>query len=471
MAHSNLEDKKASPSTANGGTGAQSAASASKPSSPTDAHSAASANTSSATTGAHSAASTNTSSATTGATQAPGVASSSAASALFPTYSRYPLSLVKGHGSWVWDDQGNRYLDFMSGLAVTNLGHAPEKVKEKVKAQLDELWHVSNLFHIPQQEKAARLLTEVSCADVVFFCNSGAEANEAAIKLARRYHQKVKGADRYEVITFQQSFHGRTLATLTATGQQKVKDGFLPLPAGFVTVPLHDMDALKAAIGPNTAAIMLEMVQAEGGVHPVDRGFVQELAALCKTEGLLLIIDEVQTGMGRTGTWFAHEQYGVEPDIFTAAKGIASGLPAGAMLAKEYLREAFTPGTHASTFGGNPVSAASIVATIETMLEDKIPARAEAMGSYLMGRLKDAFADEPFVKDIRGLGLLIGIECAEPVAELVTAGQRNKLLFVTAGPNVIRLLPNLNVTEEEIDQAVDTLVALIANHTTKEETN
>ncbi|MNW43500.1 Acetylornithine aminotransferase [compost metagenome] len=390
-------------------------------------------------------------------------------SALFPSYSRYPLNLVKGHGSWLWDDQGNRYLDFMSGLAVTNLGHAPEKVKEKVKAQLDELWHVSNLFQIPQQEKAAKLLTEVSCADVVFFCNSGAEANEAAIKLARRYYQKVKGEDRYEVITFTQSFHGRTLATLTATGQDKVKDGFLPLPAGFITVPMHDLEALKAAIGSNTAAIMLEMIQAEGGVYPADPSFVKEVAALCKEQGILLIIDEVQTGMGRTGTWYAHEQYGIEPDIFTSAKGIASGLPAGAMLAKEYLREAFTPGTHASTFGGNPVVTASIISTLETMKEENIPERAAKMGRYLIDRLNEAFKDEPFVKAIRGMGLIIGIECDGPVAELVTAGQKNKLLFVTAGPNVIRLLPNLKVSREEIDQAVDTLVALIAAHTAAKE--
>jgi len=392
-----------------------------------------------------------------------------AQSALFPSYSRYPINLVKGHGSWLWDDQGNRYLDFMSGLAVTNLGHAPEKVKQKVKEQLDELWHVSNLFQIPQQEQAARLLTEVSCADAVFFCNSGAEANEAAIKLARRYHQKVKGVDRYEVITFEQSFHGRTLATLTATGQQKVKDGFLPLPAGFKTVPLYDMDALHAAIGPHTAAIMIEMIQAEGGVYPVDPEFVQGLSKLCKEQGLLLIIDEVQTGMGRTGSWFAHQQYGIEPDIFTAAKGIASGLPAGAMLAKEYLREAFSPGSHASTFGGNPVAAASVIATLETMKEENTPQKAADAGKYLVERLKAVFDGRPFVKDIRGMGLLIGIECAEPVADLVTAGQKNKLLFVTAGPNIIRLLPNLHVSRDEIDQAVDTLAAIITTHTSKEE--
>ncbi|MCM3701098.1 acetylornithine transaminase [Paenibacillus macerans] len=403
-----------------------------------------------------------------GASTNSGASFGSTPSAIFPSYARYPIHLVKGQGSWLWDDKGNRYLDFMSGLAVTSLGHAPEKVKAKVKDQLDELWHVSNLFHIPQQETAARMLTEVSCADVVFFCNSGAEANEAAIKLARRYHQKVKGTERYEIITFEQSFHGRTLATLTATGQQKVKDGFLPLPAGFKTVPLHDLDALKAAIGPHTAAVMLEMVLAEGGVHPVDHGFVQELAALCREQGLLLIIDEVQTGMGRTGKWFAHQHYGIEPDIFTSAKGIASGLPAGAMLAKEYLREAFTPGTHASTFGGNPVTAAAIIATLETMKEERIPEHVDEMGRYLVSRLEGTFQAVPFVKQVRGKGLLIGIECAGPVADIVTLGQQHGLLFVTAGPNVIRLLPNLKVTKDEIDQAVATLADVIAAYTAKE---
>ncbi|CAM2935817.1 acetylornithine transaminase [Paenibacillus sediminis] len=391
------------------------------------------------------------------------------ASSLFPTYARYPISLVKGQGSWLWDDQGNRYLDFMCGLAVTNLGHSPEKVKEKLKAQIDELWHVSNLFHIPNQEVAARLLTDNSCADAVFFCNSGAEANEAAIKLARRYHQKVKGTDRYEIITFTQSFHGRTLATLTATGQQKVKEGFLPLPAGFTSVPLHDLPALEAAISDHTAAIMLEIIQAEGGVYIADEQFVQDVAALCRKYGLLLIIDEVQTGMGRTGKMFAHEHYNIEPDIFTAAKGIASGFPAGAMLAKEYLREAFTAGSHGSTFGGTPLATSAMIATIETIVEDKLPQRAAEMGDYLMGQLKEKLTGLSFVKDVRGKGLIVGIECAGPVADLVLEGQKKGLLFVTAGPNVIRLLPNLLVTTEEIDQAVDILVSIIEQHTAKEE--
>lgn len=397
-----------------------------------------------------------------------GVSATSAAaqtdSSLFQTYARYPISLVKGKGSWLWDDQGNRYLDFMCGLAVTSLGHAPEKVGAKLKAQIDELWHVSNLFQIPGQEKAAALLTANTCADAVFFCNSGAEANEAAIKLARRYHQKVKGTGRYEVITFAQSFHGRTLATLTATGQDKVKEGFLPLPAGFVTVPLHDTAALEAAIGPNTAAIMLEMVQAEGGVHPVKPDFVHHVRKLCEEHGLLLIVDEVQTGMGRTGKLFAHEHYGIEPDIFTVAKGIGSGFPVGAMLGKGYLKDAFTAGSHATTFGGTPLASSVVIATIETMLEDQLPERAAEMGQYLMNSLRERLAGNSFVKEVRGMGLLVGIECAEAVGDIVLAGQKRGILFVSAGPNVIRLLPNLYVSKEEIDEAVSLVATLIEEH-------
>lgn len=385
-------------------------------------------------------------------------------SSLFQTYARYPISLVKGKGSWLWDDQGNRYLDFMCGLAVTSLGHAPEKVGAKLKAQIDDLWHVSNLFQIPGQERAAALLTANTCADAVFFCNSGAEANEAAIKLARRYHQKVKGVDRYEVITFAQSFHGRTLATLTATGQDKVKEGFLPLPAGFVTVPLHDNAALEAAVGPHTAAIMLEMVQAEGGVHPVKPEFLQFVQQLCEKHGLLLIVDEVQTGMGRTGKLFAHEHYGIEPDIFTVAKGIGSGFPVGAMLGKGYLKDAFTAGSHATTFGGTPLASSVVTATIETMLEDKLPERAAEMGEYLMSSLRERLAGNSFVKEVRGLGLLVGIECEEAVGDIVVAGQKRGILFVSAGPNVIRLLPNLYVSKEEIDEAVSLVATLIEEH-------
>ena len=383
------------------------------------------------------------------------------ASALFPTYAKFPITLVKGQGSWLWDDQGNRYLDFMSGLAVTNLGHAPAKVKEALVKQLDELWHVSNLFRIPGQEEAARLLTANSHAGAVFFCNSGAEANEAAIKLARRYHRKVLQNGRYEIITFKQSFHGRTLATLTATGQDKVKDGFDPLPPGFVTVPLHDEQALRGAITDKTAAIMIEMVQAEGGVIPVDPAFVKTIAQLCEEHGLLFIVDEVQTGMGRTGKLFAFQHYGVEPDIFTLAKGLGSGFPVGAMLAKAELAEAFGPGSHATTFGGTPIAMAVVKATIETMLAGNVPQRAAESGEYLQARLKEKLAGCPTVREVRGLGLIVGIVCDGPVAEHVAEIHRRGLLVVTAGPNVIRLLPNLLVTREEIDQAVDILAGVL----------
>jgi acetylornithine aminotransferase len=383
-------------------------------------------------------------------------------SSLFPTYARYPLTLVKGKGSWLWDDQGNKYLDFMCGLAVTNLGHVPDQVKAKLVAQLDELWHVSNLFQIPGQERAARLLTEMSCADAVFFCNSGAEANEAAIKLARRYHQTVRQSGRYEIVTFRQSFHGRTLATLTATGQAKVQEGFAPLPEGFVYAPYNDAAALKDYIGDKTCAIMLELVQGEGGVNPADEAFVREAERLCREHGLLLIVDEIQTGMGRTGKMFAYEHYGIEPDIFTLAKGLGSGFPVGAMLAKAYLAEAFGPGSHGSTFGGTPLASAAVAATIETMLAERAVDHASEMGERLMTKLTEALAGNPFVRVIRGKGLIVGIECAGPVADAIAEARQAGLLVVPAGPNVIRLLPNLLVTREEIEYGVNVLTAVLA---------
>lgn len=382
-------------------------------------------------------------------------------SALFPTYARYPITLVKGKGSRLWDDQGKEYLDFMSGLAVTGLGHVPDAVKNALVGQIDELWHVSNLFYNPNQEKAARLLVDNSCADAVFFCNSGAEANEAAIKLARRYQQKIKGENRYEVITFNQSFHGRTLATLTATGQDKVKEGFLPLPEGFRHVPLHDIAALEAAIGEHTAAVMLELVQAEGGVIPVDQDFLREVRAICDRHGLLLIIDEIQTGLGRTGKLFAYEHYDVEPDIFTLAKALGSGFPVGAMLAKEHLKAAFTPGAHATTFGGTPIAMAAVAATLETMLSGNVAAHAAEAGEYLTGQLQEKLANIPGVEQVRGKGLLIGILCDSPTAAAIAELHKRGLLVVPAGPNVIRLLPSLLVTHEDIDTAVGLIAAVL----------
>jgi acetylornithine/N-succinyldiaminopimelate aminotransferase len=383
-------------------------------------------------------------------------------SAIFPTYARYPITLVKGEGSRLWDDTGKEYLDFISGLAVTGLGHAPQVIKEKLVAQLDQLWHVSNLFHIPNQEVLARLLTENSVADAVFFCNSGAEANEAAIKLARRYNHKILGLNRYEIITFQQSFHGRTLATLTATGQDKVKEGYDPLPAGFVHAPYNDASALKSFVTDKTCAIMLEMVIAEGGVVPAKDDFVQEIVRLCKEHNLLLIVDEVQTGMGRTGKLFAYEHYGIEPDIFTLAKALGSGFPIGAMLGKAKLVEAFTAGSHATTFGGTPIATAAAIATVETMLEQKLPQRSAEMGAYALKKLQEGLRGNPIVKEIRGLGLLIGIECTQPAGELIAAIHKQGLLVVGAGPQVIRLLPNLLVTQADLDRGIAIICAVLA---------
>lgn len=381
--------------------------------------------------------------------------------AVFPSYARFPISFVKGKGSYLWDSEGKQYLDFVSGIAVTNLGHAPEKVKAAVAAQLDQLWHTSNLYDIPNQYEAGELITSHSCGDAVFFCNSGAEANEAAIKLARRYQQKIAESGRYEIITFHQSFHGRTLATLTATGQAKVKDGFGPLPEGFIHVEFNNIDAVKAAITSKTAAIMFEFVQAEGGVHPANQAFVNEVAALCKANGILLIVDEVQTGIGRTGKLFAYEHYGIEPDIFTLAKGLGSGFPVGAMVAKDYLRPAFSAGSHGSTFGGTPLATAAVKATLQTIIEDDIIAQAAKQGEYLLAQLKKHVLPLGFVKDVRGLGLLIGIECVAEVSAIIVEAQKAGLLVLNAGPNVIRLLPNLLVTETEINQAVSTLVKLL----------
>ncbi|GBG06352.1 aspartate aminotransferase family protein [Paenibacillus agaridevorans] len=384
-----------------------------------------------------------------------------ATQSLLPTYARYPMALVKGEGSWLWDDKGNKYLDFMSGIAVTNLGHAPKRIKEALVKQLDELWHVSNLFQIPNQAEAAKLLTDNSCGDAVFFCNSGAEANEAAIKLARRYQQLVAKNGRYEIITFEQSFHGRTLATLTATGQAKVKEGFAPLPEGFKTIPYNDIEALKAAISGVTAAVMLELVQAEGGVHPANADYIRQVAELCEREGILLVVDEIQTGIGRTGKLFAYEHYGIQPDIFTLAKGLGSGFPVGAMVAKEKLREGFTAGSHGSTFGGTPIATAVVKATLETIVGDELPARAAEQSVYLMEQLRNKLASASFVKEVRGLGLIVGIECEGPVANVLTEAQNRGLLVIAAGPNVIRLLPNLLVTSEEIDLAVSILAELL----------
>lgn len=382
-------------------------------------------------------------------------------SSLFPNYGRWPISIVKGEGNYLWDDQGKRYLDMVSGIAVTSLGNVPPKVKQKLQEQLDTLWHCSNLFNIPVQEALADKLVSLTCGDRAFFCNSGAEANEAAIKLARRYAQRILNEDRYEVITFTQSFHGRTLATLTATGQDKVKDGFAPLPEGFKTVPYNDAKALREAITDKTIAIMLEMVQGEGGVNPADPAFVEEIKALCAEHNLLIITDEVQTGIGRTGKWFAYQHYDVEPDIITMAKGLGSGFPIGAIVGKEKLADAFSPGTHGTTFGGNPLAATAGLATLETIEEDGYIEKVNEMGDYLRAQLEGLKASHPNIIDVRGKGLLVGLEMDGPVGDIVAALREEGILLLMAGPNVIRILPPFTITTEEIDEAVQALARVL----------
>jgi len=377
---------------------------------------------------------------------------------LMPVYQRFPVTLVKGKGSYVWDEQGERYLDFTSGLAVCNLGHVPDAVAEALHDQLDTLWHCSNLFHIPAQEQLAQALVENSCADQVFFCNSGAEANEAAIKLARKYSRTIKQSGRYEIVTFKQSFHGRTLATLTATGQEKVQIGFDPLPEGFRYLPYNDFAALDELNGEKTCAVMLELVQGEGGVVPADPEWVKELVRLCQKHDLLLIVDEVQTGMGRTGTLFVYEQYGVEPDILTLAKGLGSGFPIGAMLAKHHVAQAFTPGSHASTFGGNPLAATAGLATLKEMLKPGFLAHVRELADYLSKGLEALAQTKSSVKEVRGRGLLQGLVLEEGEAQKVLeAARMRKVLILLAGPNVLRILPPLTATTNEIDQLLDVL--------------
>ncbi|MDH6350840.1 aspartate aminotransferase family protein [Brevibacillus sp. 1238] len=370
-------------------------------------------------------------------------------------YARWPISLVKGKGNQVWDDQGKAYLDFTSGIAVTSLGHVPPKVTAKLHEQLDTLWHCSNLVHIPQQQILAEKLSRLSGLDQAFFCNSGAEANEGLIKLARRYAQKVKGEDRYEVITFAQSFHGRTLATLTATGQDKVKDGFLPLPAGFVTVPYNDLAAVQSAINDKTCAIMLELVQGEGGVHPAEEAWVKSLRDLCDEHGLLLLVDEIQTGIGRTGTWFAFQQYGVKPDAISLAKGLGSGFPIGAVVATKEVAEAFSPGTHGTTFGGNPLAATAGIATLATMEEEQILDQVAHIYQVLTQELEKLKAEHPDkIVTVRGKGLLLGVELTIPAGDIVTYAREKGVIFLTAGPQVLRLLPSFVTTDEEVKQAM-----------------
>ncbi|WP_307394964.1 acetylornithine transaminase [Bacillus horti] len=373
------------------------------------------------------------------------------------TYGRFPLTLVKGSGSYVWDDQGNKYLDFTSGIATCNLGHTPEKVKQKVKEQLDELWHCSNLYHIPNQEQLAGALVQYTFADQVFFCNSGAEANEGAIKLARKYASEVKGIagdEPAEIVTFAQSFHGRTMATLSATGQEKIQQGFGPLVKGFRYLPYNDVAALDDLVQEQTVAVLLELVQGEGGIVPADVQWVQKLVELCKQNDILLMVDEIQTGMGRSGTLFAYEQYGFEPDVMTVAKGLGSGIPIGALLAKEKVSRVLQPGTHGSTFGGNPLATAAGLATLDIISQPDFLKQVQEAGDLLQQQLKGLQAEFSCIQAIRGKGMLVGLYMPEHAAKLVEKLRDEHILVLLAGPQVVRILPPLTVSEEELNQFI-----------------
>jgi acetylornithine/N-succinyldiaminopimelate aminotransferase len=369
---------------------------------------------------------------------------------------RLPLTIVRGKGARVWDEDGQEYLDFVGGWAVNSLGHCHPIVVEAITEQAQLLIHTSNQFYTVPQLRLAQLLVGNSCLDKVFFGNSGAEANEAAIKLARRYGQlKLDGA--YEIITTLGSFHGRTLATVAATGQEKLQKPFPPLPTGFVNVKYNSIGAIKSATTKHTCAIMIEPIQGEGGVNLPDDGYLAEVCAWCDQKGILLILDEIQTGIGRTGTLFAYEQYSVEPDIMTLAKGLGSGVAIGAILAKDRAA-VFAPGEHGSTFGGNPLACAAGYATLKFVIDNDIPGKVKTVGNYLiqgLAKLKEKF---PFITEVRGRGLLVAVEFKDDIAaSLVVDCLKKGLLVNQLKPNAVRFMPPLIIGNGEVDEALDIL--------------
>jgi len=368
-------------------------------------------------------------------------------------YARFPLTLVKGEGAYVWDDQGNRYLDFVSGIAVNSLGHAHPALIKAISNQASTMLHCSNLYHIPNQITLANRLSALSGLDQAFFCNSGAEANEAAIKLARKFFFD-QGSPRRTVITATKSFHGRTLQTLTATGQDKVKLGFDPLPLGFLHVPLNDIEALEQTIDDKTAAILLEPLQGEGGVNLATTDYLQAVRKLCDKHGILLILDEIQTGIARCGHMFAYETSGILPDILTLAKGLGGGVPIGAMLASSKVAPSLSAGSHGTTFGGNPLSCAAALTVIDTIENEKLLMNVAARSKQLQTGLQALVNTYDCLEDVRGYGLLLGLGASIEVAAIINACRENGLLILGAGPNVLRFLPALNISETEIEEGL-----------------
>ena len=373
------------------------------------------------------------------------------------TYKRFPIVLERGEGCTVWDTQGRRYTDFVSGIAVCNLGHAHPRIADAVARQARKLVHVSNLYYTIPQTELARMLVDQSFADRVFFGNSGAEANEAAIKLARKYFNDNGKPQRFRIVCMEKSFHGRTMATLSATGQDKIKQGFDPVLEGFDFVPFNDIDALTSAIDDHTCAVMLEPIQGEGGIRCPDPDFLQQVRRLCDQQGVLMILDEIQTGMGRTGKLFAHEHFGVTPDIMTLAKALANGLPIGAMLATEKVATAFGFGAHASTFGGGPLVTAAALETLRIMGEEKIIERARETGTYFKDALNQLKLRHHCIVEVRGKGLLLGIQLNGPADELVPVFLEKGFLVNCVQGDTLRFVPPLIIRKNEIDVLIQCL--------------
>jgi len=377
------------------------------------------------------------------------------------TFNRTPVTLVRGHGVWVWDDEDKQYLDLVGGWAVNSLGHCPPVVIEAIKKQARTLIQTSNQFYTIPQIELAQILVQKSCLDKIFFCNSGAEANEGAVKLARRYgNLHLDGA--YEIITANSSFHGRTLAMTAATGQGKFHKPYAPLPQGFINVDFNDIEAIKKATTTQTCGVMLEPIQAEGGVNMPGDGYLKEVESWCHQKGILFILDEIQTGIGRTGTLFAYQQYGVEPDIMALAKGLGSGVPIGAFLAKEQA-SVFVPGDHGSTFGGNPLACAAAYATMKYIIDNDIAGKAGQTGKYFMSRLEELKHQFNFITQVRGQGLLIALEFSDEIAKEIAAACLAKGLLVNVvKANALRFIPPLVISEKEIDKAIDILESVLS---------
>ncbi|MDD5036398.1 MAG: acetylornithine transaminase [Methylococcaceae bacterium] len=383
---------------------------------------------------------------------------------VMPTYARLPVCFERGEGAWLWDTQGKRYLDAIAGIAVCGLGHAHPAVTAAIVAQAGKLLHTSNLYRIDHQETLADELARASGMDNVFFCNSGAEANEAAIKLARKYGHGLN-IDEPAIIVMEGSFHGRTLATLSATGNRKIQEGFEPLVGGFFRVPYDNVEAIEAIADPNVVAILLEPVQGEGGVRIPTSGYLAKLRELCDRRRWLLMLDEVQTGMGRTGSWFAFQREGIVPDVFTLAKALGNGVPIGACLARGVAAQILTAGKHGSTFGGNPLACAAGLAVMKALADGKLPERAAELGDAIADSLHKRLGDNPHVVEIRHRGLMIGVELDRACADLVKLALEQGLLINVTADNTIRLLPPLILSDEEAGLLVQQLADLVDAYT------